>query len=198
MKQMMGDLSDDSTPAVVWFYSPADEKALKAVDGNIMQNERVGIALKKFRCFRVNVLEIPSAELRAKYERTSPSFMFFDPSGEKAAEVSGKRAMSLSGFSNMMERTWNLSFTVNLKDYSKQMTKILDRLDRLDSQRQALDRDRARLVERPNPAKQRKLASEEEELQEEMAKLTEDEKEVLTGIELRPAYRSAEEASLRR
>lgn len=194
----MGDLSDDSVPAVVWFYSPDDDKSLRAVDGNIFQNERVGLALKKFRCFRVNVLEIPSAELREKYEKAAPSFMFFDPNGDQVAEVSGKRAESLSGFSGVMERTWDSCFSVSLKQYTKGMTKILDRLDRLDSQRQALERDRARLEERPNPAKQRKLAGEEEELKAELAQLAEDEKALLTDIELRPEYRPTEEASLRR
>jgi hypothetical protein len=198
MKNLSTSPGPDAAPAVVWLYTPADDKAMTACDTNIFRNEQVGIALKKFRCYRVNVEEIGNRELREEYLRGAPTFRFFTPAGEQIGQVTGKKALSLSGFSSMLERSWDLSYTVRLKAYTKNMTRILGRLDKLSAQAQILEQDRARLVAKPNPRKAQKLEREAEELKAEKDQLAEDERELLAGIQLRPEFRPTEQASLDR
>ena len=181
-------VSEDSTPAVVWLFRADDDKANQSCNTNIFQNEQVGIALKKFRCYRVDVDAIPDDRVRKEYEKQSPAFFFYDPAGETVAKVGGRRATSLSGFSSGMDRTWNTSFTVKLRGYTKQMTRILDRMDRLDGQKQILAQGKSRLAQKPNPRKQRELDREEQELKGKEAKVLEDEQQVLASVALRPAY----------
>jgi hypothetical protein len=181
-------VSNDSTPAVVWLFRADDDKANQACNANIFQNEQVGIALKKFRCYRVDVDAIPDDRVRKEYEKQSPAFFFFDPAGEKVASAVGRRATSLSGFSSAMERTWNTSFTVKLRGYTKKMTRILDRMDRLDGQKQILSQNKARLAQKPNPRKQREVDQEEKQLKEAEAKVLEDEQKILESVALRPQY----------
>ncbi len=198
MKDLSLNPGADATPAVVWLYTPADEKAMRACDTNIFRNERIGIALKKFRCYRVNIEEIDSREIREEYLRAAPSFLFFDPAGDQTAHLTGRKAMSLSGFSSVVGKTWNLSFTVKLKPYTKDMTNILDRLDKVNGRTQILEQSRARLDSKPNARKKRKLQAEAETLRAEKETIVEDEQEILASVELRSKYRPAEQASLDR
>ncbi len=180
-------MSDDS-PSVVWIYRADDDKANQACNANIFQNEQVGIALKKFRCYRVDVDAIPDDRVRKTYEKMSPSFLFFDPAGDGVAKAQGRRATSLSGFSSAMERTWNTSFAQKLRGYTKQMTRILDRMDRLDGQKQILSQNRTRLAQKPNPRKQRALDREAEELKGEEEKVLQDEQKLLESVAVRPQF----------
>lgn len=183
---------------MVWLYTPADEKSMNAINSKVFQNERVGIAMKKFRCYRVNVEEIDNREIREEYLRSAPSFIFFDPAGDAVAQVSGKRAASLSAFSGTMGKAWNQSFTVKLKPYTKKMTNILDRLDKINGRTQIMEQSRARLDRKPNAMKRRKLQAQAETLRTEKETILEDEQEILASVELRSKYRPAEQASLDR
>lgn len=171
---------------------------MNAINSKVFQNERVGIAMKKFRCYRVNVEEIGNRELREEYLRTAPSFLFFDPAGDAVAELKGKRASSLSTFSACVEKTWNQSFTVRMKPYIKQITEILTRLDKLNGSVQIQEQAEARQDSKPNALKQRKLEAQAEELRAEREAILADEREVLASVELRSRYRPAEQASLDR
>lgn len=188
LRQLSSDVSADSTPAVVWLYSPEEEDANQRCNSNIFQNEQVGLALKKFRTLRVNVLEIQHNELREEYSKTAPAFYFFDPAGEEIGKVQGKDATSLSDFSKLMERTWNTSYETKLRKYTKSMTRLLDQLDRIDAKKQNLEREKERLAEKPNPRKQRKLSAEEEELQKAMDSFNESEQKLLETVKLRSKY----------
>ena len=198
MKDLSVNPGPDATPAVVWLYTPADEKALTALNSTVFQNERVGIAMKKFRCLRVNVEEIDNREIREEYLRTAPSFIFFDPAGGPLAELSGKRATSLSNFSSALEKVWNQSFTVSLKSYTTDVTGVLNELDKINSKVQILEQNQARIKAKPNARKQRKLKAEAEALRAEKEAVLEKEQEILAGVELRPEFRPEEQAVLDR
>jgi len=198
MKDLSINPGPDSIPAVVWLYTPADEKALNAINTKVFQNERVGIAMKKFRCYRVNVEEIENREIREEYLRSAPSFIFFDPAGDAVAKLSGKQASSLSAFSGSVGKAWNQSFTVKLKPYTKRMTNILNRLDKLNGRTQIMEQGQARLDNKPNAVKKRKLQAEAETLRAEKEAILTDEQEILASVELRSRYRPEEQASLDR
>jgi hypothetical protein len=198
MKNLSANPGSGDIPAIVWLYTPADDKTVQACNANIFQNERVGIALKKFRTYRVNVEEIDNAELRKEYMRAAPAFLFFDPSGDQVAKLGGKKATSLSGFSSVMGKTWNMSFTVKLKPYTKNMTNILDRLDKINGRTQIMEQSKARLDSKPNAMKQRKLQAQAETLRAEKEAVVEDEQEILASVELRSKFRPEEQAALDR
>lgn len=175
-------------PTVVWLFDPTDEKGNQKIDGTIFRNEPVGIALKHFNCMKVNVQEIPNAELQTKYMKETPAFYFFDPAAKLLANITGKRANSLSGFSKLMEVTWDKSFTMTLKQFSKEYKEILDRFDKLDVQQQAVTRDKQKLEEKPNAQLKKEVEVAEAEIATEKAKIEADEKKILETCALRPEF----------
>ena len=181
------DVSESSTPAVVWIYNPEDEKANTSCEGNLFQNEGIGLAMKKFRTFRVNWHDIPTEALQKQYAST-PAFHFYDPSGKLISKTQGKKVSSLSTFSKAMNAAWSKSFTSKLRDYQKKMTKILDRLDRVDGRKQVLEQSKARLLAKPNPRKQRALDKEEAELQKLASKIAEDETKLVTSVKVKSGF----------
>ncbi len=188
MKQLVPEVKASNQPTVVWFYDPTDDQGLQKIDGTIMKNENVGIALKRFNCYRVNVQEIPDGEMKTKYIKEVPAFYFFDPSGGPLASVTGKRAASLSGFTKLLEGTWDKSFTVTLKEFGKQYKEILDGFDKVDVKQQAVTRDRQKLEEKPNPQLKKEVEAAEAELAKEKAKVEEQEKSILENCKLRPEF----------
>ena len=188
LRKLSSDVGSDNTPAVVWMYSPDEEKANQRLNSNIFQNEQVGLAMKKFRTLRVNVLEIDHNELRAEYSKNAPAFYFFDPAGGEIGKVAGKKATSLSGFTKLMEKSWNTSYETKLRKYTKSMTKLLDQLDRIDAKKQNLERNKERLALKPNAGKQRKLSAEEEQLQKDMETFNQSEQKLLETVKLRSKY----------
>lgn len=188
MKKLFPELKPGNQPSVVWFFDPTDEQGIQKIDGTIMKNEPVGIALKHFNCYRVNVQEIPEGDLQKKYAKEVPAFYFFDPAAQLIASVTGKRAASLSGFAKLMEGTWDKSFTVSLKEFTKQYKEILDALDKLDVKQQAITRDRQKLEEKKDPKLQKEVEAAEAELAVEKKKIEDQEKSVLEGCTLRPEF----------
>jgi hypothetical protein len=184
LKKMSLNVSEDSTPTVVWIYNPEDERANTACEGNLFQNEGVGLALKKFRTYRLNYHDIPNERLQKEYKNT-PAFHFFDPAGKLITKTQGKKVSSLSGFSKALNATWAKSFDTKLSDYQKKMTKILDRLDRVDGRKQVLEQSKGRLLAKPNPRKQRALDMEEAELNKLAEKIAEDEKSLIASVKVR-------------
>lgn len=175
---------------MVWFFDPTDEQGIQKIDGTIMKNEPVGIALKHFNCFKVNVQDIPEGDVKKKYLKEVPAFYFFDPAAKLVANVTGKRAASLSGFAKLMEGTWDKSFTVSLKEFTKQYKEILDALDKLDVKQQAVTRDRQKLEEKKDPKLQKEVEATEAQLAVEKKKIEDDEKAVLEGCALRPEFQT--------
>ena len=194
---MSAESGGDPSPAVVWLYDPADDKSNRALEANTFRNEQVALALKKFKRYRVNVREIDQRELREEYSKNLPAFRFFDPSGTQVSKVAGRKALSLSGFSANMEKTWNLSFESRLKAFSRGMVKILDRLDKFQARKTQHAADQDRLKAKPNPRKRIALAREAAELAEEEKEILADEQALLEGVKIRAAFAPDEVAGAR-
>ena len=184
---MSVDVAADSKPAVVWMYRPDDDRTNANCNANIFNNEGVGIAMKKFRTYRVNWHDIPTETLQEEYKNT-PAFFFFDPTGKLISKSQGKKVDSLSAFTKALDATWGKSFTGKLRAYQKSMTKILDRLDRVEGRKLVLDQSKARLAAKPNARKQRALDKEDSELSELLAKIEADELKLLGGVKIRPEH----------
>jgi hypothetical protein len=181
-------VSGDTQPSVVWLFQADDDKTNQACDAKIFQNEPVGLALRKFRCFRLDVNAIADDRIRKEYEKAAPGFLFFDPSGDEVAKVGKRKVSSLSGFNTALERTWRSTFTVNMKTFTKKMGRILDQIDRLDTQKQIIAQSKARLAQKPKPRKMRSIEKEEEQLKVAEKKVLDDERLLADSVELRAQY----------
>ncbi len=190
IKAEFPELKANNKPSVVWLCDISDDKTMKKLDGTIFRNENVGLALKRFNCYRVNVLDMPEGKLKDKYmhKKRLPAFYFFDPAAKPVAKIEGRRAKSLSSFSRYMEKLWTASFTMKLKDYQKKMKDILDRYDKVEGRQIVLDKEKARLEKRPNPAKKRKLEAQEAKLRAQKKKIEEDEQAIFDACTLRPEF----------
>ena len=178
----------------MWFCDVSDDKTNRNIDGKIFKNEPMGIALKRFNCFRVNVLDIPEGDLKEKYLKLAPAFLFFDPAVVPVSRpLSGKRATSLSAFSSQVEKTWAKTFTMQFKAYKDGYTKILGLMDKADLVKTKIDKDKARLAEKPNPAKARKVAKQGEKLKEQMAEIEKKEQDLIAACALRAEFLPPEE-----
>jgi len=173
---------------VVWLIDLTDEKTNKKIEGTIFQNENVGLALKRFHCFKVNVRSLPEGELKDKYLR-SLGFYFFDPAAQPTQRpLVGRRSESLSSFSSSVETVWNLSFTTALKKYQGDMKDVLDLLDKAEGKKAITDKKKEKLKDKPNARLQREVEKEEAEIAEQMKEAEDLEKEVIAGCTLRPEF----------
>jgi hypothetical protein len=187
LKNLSQPVKAGAQPAVVWFYTGEQPEENDELEAEIFSNEQVGLALRQFRRYRVNIDRITREDLRKEYSRT-PGFRFFDPTGECVAKLEGKRAGSLKGFTRLVEKVWGHAYTVPLRTYTKQMAKILDRLDKLAQEKETLEAQRARLAEKPNPRKQREVDREAKEIEKEEQQIQEDEKAIFEQVKLRPEF----------
>ena len=188
MKSLFPQLKADNRPSVVWFQDLEDGKTIQRCEGSIFQNENVGLALKRFHCFKVDIRALPSGDLQDKYLRQI-GFFFFDPAADPIGKpIVGKRGTSLRGFQSAMERTWDTSFTMRLKEFTKKMKNILDDFDKVDSKKQVLDRKKAKLDKKPNPALAKSIEKEEAALNEQKKVVEQAEAAILAECSLKPKY----------
>jgi hypothetical protein len=153
----------------------------------VFTSEPVALALRMFRCVKVDVESIQDSKLRDQYGST-PMFVIVDPKKNEVATLAGKRAVSASRFKGFVAGGWGKLFEMRQRDFVKQMTKILDRLDRVSGKMTVLKAKKARLESRPNAGKARALAKEEAELNEEQAQIEKDELEIKKRCKLKEEF----------
>ena len=181
---------ENPQPTLVWFFSLDNERENQSCESTVFQNEQVGLALKRFRCVKIDVESIQDARLRERYGRSTPAFHVIDPAGKTVSKLEGKSATSLSRFNGMLKGTWGRMFTVSQRAFVKDMTKILDRLDRVTAQRTVLNSKKQRLEEKGNRAKLAALARDEAELAEQQTEIEQDEQQIIERCELRKEFRA--------
>ena len=194
LKTLFPQISKSSKPTVVWMQDLEEEKDITKANA-IFQNENIGLAMKRFNCFKVDVHAIPDGDIKEKYLKKI-GFHFFDPKGVAIGKpLTGKRSSSLSAFNRIIERSWNKIFTMTIKDYQKQMKKVLDGFDKVDVKKQAIDRDRAKIATKPNPAKAKQIEKDQAEMDKAKKKVEELEKSIVDKCTLRPEYLEGEKSA---
>ena len=116
----------------------------------------------------------------------APVIRFYDPAGSQVHEMKGKRATSRSTFTTRVERLWDLSFAVRLKEYARDMGDVLDEMEKVDGDKSRLADQMERAADNP-----RKLAALQKELDELKAReeaVLAAEREVLAGVVLREEW----------
>jgi hypothetical protein len=185
---LFSELKPSNQPTVVWMIDITDDKTNKRIEGTIFQNEDVGLAMKRFHCYKVDVRNLPEGDLKNEYLKNL-GFYFFDPAGKPALRpLTGRRATSLSTFSGYLEKMWDSSYALSNKEFTKRMKDVLDAYDRAESKKQVLDKKKEKLKERPNARLQRAVDKEDAEVVEEMKAAEELEKQVIADCTLRPEF----------
>jgi hypothetical protein len=179
--------SKEHKPVVVWICDAEDDRGNDQLEKKIFYDEKVGLAMKRFICLRGDIQALPNEQEAEKLYRQAPLFYFFDPAGKEFTKpLYGKRASSRSGFCKVLEKLWDKSFELSLKDYSKQMSDILDELDKLEGQKTRLTDQIDRAAD--NPRKLAQLKKEEEELQAAEAEINAKEKQIVDGVAVRAEF----------
>jgi hypothetical protein len=178
----------DSRPTLVWFFDLEDEDLNRKCESTVFSNEKLGLALKRFRCVKIDVQSIAEDRLRREYASQTPAFRIIDPAGETLAVMQGPRATSLSRFRGMVSSAWRKMFTMSQDNFVRKMTDILNRLDRVNSQKTVLDSQKKRYQERGNRRKLAEVERDAEELAAEQKKIEQDEEAIKEACSLRDSY----------
>jgi hypothetical protein len=187
VKDLFAELKPSNQPTVVWVVDITDEKGNQKIEGTIFQNEKMGLSLKRFNCFKVNVRNLPEGDLKEEYLRKT-GFLFYDPAGKPVLQpLLGKRASSLSTFSPYVEKVFDQSFTMRFDAFVKEMTVVLNKLDAVD----IIDKAIAQAQKDgpvTNPRDKRKLEKDIAERDAKKKEVEEYEAEVVAKCTLRPEY----------
>ena len=178
----------DVLPTVVWIYDLEDDKVNRALETKIFQDLKVGLALKRFTCLKGNIETIPDENLAAQLRKQAPVFYFFDPAAKSFAVLKGKKGASRSRFYKTVEKLWSASFQVKLRDFAKKMTKILDRIDKVEKKKTLLEAKISRAEGKPG--KLRGLKREKDKLKDEEDEILEDEQELLADCKVKDEFTS--------
>jgi uncharacterized protein YdcH (DUF465 family) len=173
-------------PVVVFICDDEDSKTNDSLEANVFSDEKVALAMKRFVCLKATIQSIPDEKVAEKLRRQTPIFRYFDPAGKALEELSGKRAASRSAFSARVEALWKLSFEKVLKEYVSEMSDLLDRMDRLATEKQRIE-DQITRAE-GNPQKVAALQKEAESLKTDENTIKQDEEKLLGSVTVRPEF----------
>lgn len=188
IKDLYPKLKEGNLPTVVWMFDVKDDRMNKRLDGTIFQNETVGLALKRFNCYKVDVRNMPDSKLKKQYLRGF-GFYFFDPAGKPTMRpLVGRHSGSLSSFEGYVERIWDHSFTLRFRTYQRKMKDVLDGLDRVENEKKVLVLKQKRLKERPNRRLQFEVKKSQEAIAAQTKKVNEMEKGIMAKCSLKPDY----------
>ena len=176
-------------PLVIWLCDAEDDKTNDALEAKIFRDEKIALAMKRFTCLKGEIQTIPDERQMEKVLRQAPVFYFYDPAGNRLDQLEGRRATSRSGFSGRIEKLWDVSFEMRLKDYSKKMGHVLDRMDKLEGEKQRLTAKMDRAAD--NAPKLRRLQAEEAKLKEQETAIQKDEQAILDSLKVRPEFLDA-------
>jgi len=180
----------DVLPTVVWIYDLENDKLNRSLETKVFQDLKVGIALKRFTCLKGNIETIPDEKLADQLRKRAPVFYFFDPAGKLYATLQGKKGTSRSRFYKTVEKLWSASFNVRLRDFNKKMTKILDRIDKVEKEKDLLEAKMKRAEGKPG--KLRGLARQQDKLKAREEEVLEDERKLLADCTLKDEFVSGD------
>jgi hypothetical protein len=132
------------------------------------------------------IQSMPDAKEAEKLKKQTPLFRFYDPAGKPLDDLSGKRASSKSAFSGRIEKLWNMSFEMALKDYAGQMSEILARMDKVATEQQRVTDQLTRAE--GNAQKVAALQKEAEALKTEENTINQDEQKILASVKVRAEF----------
>jgi hypothetical protein len=166
-------------------YVPSDDpkdSLTRKLESVVFKNERVAIAAKFFETLKITRRHALNDRLLASHADPTPQIVFLRRDYTEHTALQGKQ-ISASKLLKAMEALVREEYVNDFDAMLRAYAKLLDELDRLESKRETLERQRRRLEDQPNAARQRKLEREEKAHEAAMDAWTEKEEKLL---ELRP------------
>jgi hypothetical protein len=159
---------------MIYFYSTKDEKATTAFERRAFDEERVLLASRLFQCIKIDADNIESKEAMSLYAATPPAIYFIGIDGKTDQVLKGpqNRADAVLG---ALAKTFDGDFTPSLTSLIEKERKLLDRLDKLETQLADVERDLTKANEKNETAKVQALTKERDALVKEREKLFEEE-----------------------
>lgn len=179
---LVADAKTKGQLAFLYLYdSAADEPKRPAFEQIVFGNQEVGIALRCFRCARIDIAGDTYA--RAKFGRKLPLFVAFDDKGRQVGETSlpGYKA-ALRSLVAMLENAADGHVKPTLADFSKTYRDTLRDLRVLSGRKKTLAGRR----ERADDSKRAQMDKEAKELDAEEQRLLDAEKKALEAANVPP------------
>lgn len=166
-------------PMLVYITSddPTD-KMTRKLESVVFSNEKVGVGAKFFDCVKVSTGNALQDRLLKESGDATPRLVLITREYEVAdvmenSQISGGKL--LKSMKNVVKKEYVSSFETMVRAYIK----LLNDLDRLESQKAAIADQRRRLQEKPNKSKEKKIARKEKEYNEEMEAWSKAEQKIL-------------------
>lgn len=124
-------------PALVFIVDERQADRVAAVE-QALSSQDLAVALERFVCLKASVDSIPDEQLREDVRRRAPLVYTFDSAGTGVSLVAGRRAGSRSALFAGVQKAFQLSYTLSLRDYTRAALKIRDRIEEIQAERQRI------------------------------------------------------------
>jgi hypothetical protein len=176
-------------PLMVYVMSTdATDSATRKLEDVVFANEQVAVGAKFFDAVKISEADAAQDRILAEAGDGAPRIIFLGRDYKVDAVLEGKAASAgrlKAAMGALVAREYENSFDKMVGEYIK----LLNELDRLDGRKAAIADQQARLKEKPNASKAKKVEREGKELEADMAKWQTAEKELLS---FRPKGEKAE------
>jgi len=145
-------------------YIPSDDPAdsiTRKLNSVVFANEKVAIGAKFFETLKISRRHALDDRLLASHADPTPQIVFLKRDFTEHAALS-KKQISASKLLKTMRSLVREEYVNDFDTMVRAYGKLLDELDRLEGKKEVLVKQRQRLEDQPNPARERKLAREEQ------------------------------------
>ncbi|MHC4492634.1 MAG: hypothetical protein ACYTDU_13520 [Planctomycetota bacterium] len=144
-------------------YIPSDDPTdsiTRKLNSVVFKNEKVGIGAKFFETLKISRRHALDDRLLVSHADPTPQIVFLKRNFTEHAALQ-KKQISASKLLKTMKSLVRAEYINDFDAMVRAYGKLLDELDRLESRKEVLTKQRQRLEDQPNPAKERKLEREE-------------------------------------
>jgi hypothetical protein len=156
-----GEDSEWDRPMMI--YIPSDDPTdsiTRKLNSVVFKNEKVAIAAKFFETLKISRKHALDDRLLASHADPTPQIVFLRRDYTEHGALQ-KKQISASKLLKVMKALVREEYVNDFDAMLRGYGKLLDELDRLESKREVLAKQRRRLEDQPNAAKERKLEREE-------------------------------------
>ena len=165
----------------IWIFIPSgdpENSEMRKLEDVVFKNEDIGVGAKFFECIRVTEADAARDRVLKDAGRSTPRMVFLRPDYTVHGVIEGKE-LSASKLLKAMKPLVAATFDNNFDTVTKEYKKLLNEIDRLDSVRQRIDDQRARLQGKADAAAQRKLEADVKEYEADSSAVAEKEQKLL-------------------
>jgi hypothetical protein len=174
-------------PSLLYLYD--DQPKREQFEATLFANESLGIALRCFRCGRVDVTK--DDEAMAEFGKHLPLFVAYDAKGKRIGQVEMKDyKATTNALDQLLGKAAKRGTKLSMDAFTKAYRSFLNEVSVLEGRKRDLAGKQERAVDAPDKLK--KLEKDATELADDEAKLMEQEKKLLADAEIPPRDAKAE------